>query len=157
MRRRWARSMVFVIGALATACSKPPVATQVESSAKPVVLGADDFRFLIETGATTLLSVTTADFSKQELIPVELDGCEGELPRLIFGKPAQLVADLSTVLDYDLPTMAMRLVVLEQRGDDLKIRLSHIAMTYSANAEAWVSRADGNWRISEVLGRWRNL
>jgi hypothetical protein len=42
-------------------------------------------------------------------------------------------------------------------GGDVKIRLSHIAMTCSANAEAWVRRENGNWRVSEVLAHWRNL
>jgi len=39
----------------------------------------------------------------------------------------------------------------------VKVRLSHIAMTYSANAEAWIRRENGIWRVAEVLAHWRNL
>ncbi len=157
MRRLITCSMVLLIGLLPIDCATTPPANQTETRAHPPALDVNDIRFFIETGASELLSVRPDDFARQESIPVELRGCVGNLPSMIFGKPTRLVADLSTVLDYDHPTTALRLVVLEERDGDVKVRLSHIAMTYSANAEAWIRRENGIWRVAEVLAHWRNL
>ena len=150
-------SMAVWIGWVPIGCSTTPSAKKAETTAPPPSFDGDDIRFFIETGASELLSVKPDDFAQQESIPVELRGCVGKLPPMIFGKPTRLVADLSTVLDYDHPTTALRLVVLEERDGDVKVRLSCIAMTSSANAEAWIRRAHGNWRVAEVLAHWRNL
>jgi hypothetical protein len=157
MRQFITYSMALLIGLLPIECSTTPEANQSETRAAPPLFDGDDIRYFIETVASELLSVKPDDFAQQESIPVELRGCVGNLPPMIFGKPTQRVADLSTVLDYDHPTTALRLVVLEERDGDVKVRLSHIAMTYSASAEAWIRRANGNWRVAEVLAHWRNL
>jgi hypothetical protein len=149
--------MAILMGSAPIGCSTSPLASSTESGATHTSFDGDDIRFFIETGASELLSVKPDDFARQESIPVELRGCVGILPPMIFGKPTQRVADLSTVLDHDHATTTLRLVVLEVRDDDVKVRLSHIAMTSSANAEAWIRREHGNWRVAEVLAHWRNL
>jgi hypothetical protein len=151
------RSMAILIAVLPVGCTRDLSANQSESEAETLSSDGDEIQFFIETGASELLSVTPDDFSNQESIPVELRGCVGKLPDTVFGKPTQMVSDLSTVLDYDHPTTALRLIVLEKRDGDVKIRLSHIAMTYSANAEAWIRRENGTWHVAEVLAHWHNL
>jgi hypothetical protein len=157
MRRLVTYAMAILMGSAPIGCSTSPLASSTETGATLPSFDGDDIRFFIETGASELLSVKPDDFARQESIPVELRGCVGNLPPMIFGKPTQRVADLSTVLDDDHPTTALRLVVLEQRDGDVKVRLSRIAMTSSASAEAWIRRANGNWRVAEVLDHWRNL
>ena len=157
MRQLIPCSMAALIALLPVACSTTQSVTKTESESKSPSFGGDDIRFFVETAATELLSVRPDDFASQKSIPVELKGCIGEVPDTIFGRPTLKVADLSTALGDNYDITAMRLVVLEERDGKVKVRISHIALTYSANAEAWMRRENGKWRVAEVLSRWNNL
>jgi hypothetical protein len=130
-----------------------PASTGTEARAQePLALHASDVAAILESGIGRAVPLSAEDFRGQTEIEMEVTGCEGGLPAILFGLSVVPRRDGNHPSDERITPCTVRFSVFQR--DRARYHVTIVKSRLGGEEfELWISHRDGKWCIDQEIGR----